>query len=76
MADTQQIIQLYTELAEQPHKDFGWAKGLENAKAHGYKQEWIDALPKEVWDYCAAVGNPFSLGDIKEGATVVDFGCG
>lgn len=76
MLDTQQIINLYTELAQHPQKDFGWDKGLTNAKAHGYKQKWIDALPAQVWKYCAAVGNPFSLGEITKGATVVDFGCG
>lgn len=76
MADSKQIIALYSELAEQPSKDFGWAKGLDNAKAHGYSSEWIKTLPSEVWDYCAAVGNPFSLGKINEGETVVDLGCG
>ncbi len=76
MADNQQIINLYTELAQNPNKDFGWEKGLENAKAHGYKQAWIDALPTEVWEYCAAVGNPFQNANIKEGDTVLDLGCG
>ena len=27
MAGSKQIIELYTELAEQPNKDFGWDKG-------------------------------------------------
>ena len=76
MADNKQIIELYTELAQNPSKDFGWAKGLENAKAHGYKQEWIDVIASEVWEYCAAVGNPFKYADIKEGDTVLDLGCG
>lgn len=71
-----QIIALYSELAEQPQKDFGWDKGLENAKAHGYKESWFEKLPSEVWDYCAAVGNPFSVGEIPQGATVLDLGCG
>jgi len=76
MADNNQIIELYTELVENPNKDFGWDKGLENAKAHGYKQEWIVALPQEVWSYCAAVGNPFEFAQIQEGDTVLDLGCG
>ncbi len=76
MADNTQIIELYTELAENPNKDFGWDKGLANAKAHGYKEEWIKALPDEIWQYCAAVGNPFHDADIQEGDTVVDLGCG
>lgn len=76
MADSKQIIELYTQLAQEPDKDFGWDKGLDNAKAHGYSSEYFDKLPSEVWDYCAAVGNPFSLGAINAGETVVDLGCG
>ncbi|MDM5264404.1 methyltransferase domain-containing protein [Sulfurovum sp. XTW-4] len=76
MDSHKQIIELYSELAENPHKNFGWDKGLENAKAHGYKEEWIKALPHEIWKYCAAVGNPFNEADIEEGDTVLDLGCG
>ncbi|MDM5270596.1 methyltransferase domain-containing protein [Sulfurovum sp. zt1-1] len=73
---TQSVIDLYTELALNPEKDFGWEKGFDNAKAHGYKDKWLDAIPLDIWDYCAAVGNPFSLGDFPEGSTVLDLGCG
>ncbi len=73
---TQAVIALYTELALNPEKDFGWEKGLDNAKAHGYKEEWLNALPAHIWAYCAAVGNPFSLGEFPEGSTVLDLGCG
>ncbi|WP_373035149.1 methyltransferase domain-containing protein [Sulfurimonas sp.] len=76
MADVKQIIELYSELADKPEKDFGWEKGIENAKAHNYSKKWFEKLPPEVWDYCAAVGNPFEKADIKEGSTVVDLGCG
>ena len=76
MADNTQIIELYTELAENPNKDFGWDKGLENAKAHGYKDEWIEKIPSKVWAFCAAVGNPFKDAEINEGDTVLDLGCG
>lgn len=72
----QQIITLYSDLALNPHKDFGWDKGIENARNHGYKEEWIEQLPAGLWDYCAAVGNPFSLGEIPTGSTVLDLGCG
>lgn len=73
---TQGVIALYTELALHPKKDFGWEKGLSNAKAHGYKDEWMEHLPSHIWDYCAAVGNPFSLGEFPKGSTVLDLGCG
>lgn len=73
---SQQVIALYTDLALHPHKDFGWEKGIENARSHGYKEEWIKQLPIELWDYCAAVGNPFTLGEFPAGSTVLDLGCG
>ena len=76
MSETTKIIELYTELAQNPKKDFGWEKGIKNAIAHSYKQEWLDAIPAHVWEYCAAVGNPFLHAQIKEGDTVVDLGCG
>ncbi len=76
MADYKQIVELYSELADKPETDFGWAKGLENAKAHNYADEWFEKLPTEIWNYCAAVGNPFSLGKVEEGSTVLDLGCG
>ena len=70
------IIDLYTELANNPDKDFGWEKGLQNARNHGYKDEWINSIPEQVWAYCAAVGNPFEAGKINEGDSILDIGCG
>ena len=76
MAGYDQIIRLYSELAEQPEQDFGWQKGPENAHAHNYASQWFERLPAQIWEYCAAVGNPFELGTIEKGSTVVDLGCG
>ena len=70
------IVDLYTELANNPEKDFAWDKGLENAIKHNYKNEWIKQIPAEIWDYCAAVGNPFCTGVINAGDSVLDIGCG
>jgi SAM-dependent methyltransferase len=72
----QSIIELYTELANNPDKDFGWDTGLQNARNHGYKEAWIEAIPEKIWSYCAAVGNPFNAGEIGEGDSVLDIGCG
>lgn len=76
MQNHEQIIRLYTELAEHPERDFGWEKGRRNAQAHGYEEEWFEKLPDEIWEYCAAVGNPFRHAQISKGDTVVDLGCG
>lgn len=71
-----QVRALYTELAQNPTKDFGWGKGKENARALGYDPVWLERLPDAVWAAAAAVGNPFSLGPIHAGEIVVDCGCG
>lgn len=76
MAGHEQIIKLYSALADEPNQDFSWDKGLENARAHNYAAEWFEKLPSAIWEYCAAVGNPFEQGTIEKGATVLDLGCG
>ncbi len=60
-----QLLVLYTRLAQEPDADFGWGKGKENARLLGYAEAWLNHLPDNVWESAAAVGNPFSLGQIK-----------
>jgi arsenite methyltransferase len=72
----EQIRALYNDLALHPEKDFGWGKGKENACYLGYNQNWLERFSASVWESAAAVGNPFSLGPIHPGETVLDFGCG
>jgi SAM-dependent methyltransferase len=72
----EQVRLLYTKLAQHPENDFGWGKGKENARTLGYADEWLNCLPDIVWESAAAVGNPFSLGPINAGETVIDIGCG
>ncbi len=71
-----QIRTLYTDLALHPEKDFGWGTGKANAQRLGYNATWLQRLPESIWESAAAVGNPFSLGPVRAGETVVDLGCG
>ena len=71
-----QVRALYTALAQQPERDFGWGKGKGNAQRLGYDSAWLARLPDCVWESAAAVGNPFALGWPHPGETVVDIGCG
>ena len=71
-----ELVTLYTKLAEEPDSEFGWSKGKTNARQLGYLDAWLDQLPDVVWESAAAVGNPFTLGEIQSGETVLDVGCG
>jgi len=71
-----ELIALYTKLAERPDSDFGWNNGKVNARQLGYSETWLRRLPDVVWESAAAVGNPFKLGEIGTGQTVLDVGCG
>ncbi len=71
-----QLLELYTRLAREPDTDFGWGKGKDNARLLGYAEKWLNRLPECAWESAAAVGNPFSLGPVQVGETVVDIGCG
>ncbi|MEN8108234.1 MAG: methyltransferase domain-containing protein [Pseudomonadota bacterium] len=67
---------MYTKLADKPDSGFGWSKGKANARQLGYSAAWLDQLPDVVWESSSAVGNPFKLGEIDSGQTVLDIGCG
>lgn len=71
-----QVRSLYTELAQRPDQNFGWGKGKDNARVLGYDPAWLQRVPAAVWESAAAVGNPFSLGPIRAGETVIDLGSG
>jgi arsenite methyltransferase len=71
-----QVRALYTALARQPERDFGWQKGKGSAQRLGYDPAWLTRLADCVWESAAAVGNPFVLGPLHPGETVVDIGCG
>jgi hypothetical protein len=70
------VQELYSQLAINPAQEFGWNKGLENAKQLGYDLQLLARMPGSVWESSAAVGNPFAIGPINAGETVVDLGCG
>mmetsp|Transcript_131329 Transcript_131329/g.227320 ORF Transcript_131329/g.227320 Transcript_131329/m.227320 type:complete len:170 (-) Transcript_131329:1130-1639(-) len=72
----EEVVALYTELATNPAKDYGWGTGLANSLQYGYRDAWVARLPPAVFEGAAAGGCPFELGPIAEGSTVLDIGCG
>jgi SAM-dependent methyltransferase len=71
-----QIEQKYTEVATDPDKGFHFHTGRPLALMLGYDPEALDWLPPSTLESFAGTGNPFSMGDLRPGETVLDVGCG
>ena len=70
-------IQLkYSQVASQPDQTFHFHHGRPLAQKLGYSMEQVDAMPVAAVESFAGVGNPFSLGSINPGETVLDIGSG
>ena len=55
---------------------FQYPTGKAGMELQGYAPELINNFPPEVLAAFCGVGNPFSLGPLAPGATVLDIGCG
>ena len=72
----QEIKAKYTEVALEPEKGFHFHTGRPLATMLGYADEVVAWLPVSAMESFAGTGNPFSMGALKPGETVVDIGCG
>jgi arsenite methyltransferase len=70
------VKQRFASLACSPESEKKFPIGPESARRLGYAAKEIDALPKVVTESFAGVGNPFSLGKVLGGQSVLDLGCG
>lgn len=66
----------YAEVALEPEKGFHFHTGRPLARMLGYEDRLLGPLPETCIESFAGTGNPFSLGDLGEGETVLDIGCG
>jgi len=71
-----EIQEKYTELANSPDLTFHFHHGLPLAKILEYPEDILAGLPPEAVESFAGVGNPFSVGKIARGETVLDIGSG
>ena len=71
-----QISEKYTDVAIDPEKGFHFHTGRPLAAMLGYDLALVDRLPKGTVDSFAGTGNPFSMGALEAGETVLDIGCG
>jgi SAM-dependent methyltransferase len=66
----------YAKVAMSPEGLFKYPTGLAGLKALDYDPEIIQDLPEALSASYCGVGNPFTLGPIREGEAVLDIGCG
>ena len=70
------ILGKYGKVAVSPEGLFKYPTGLAGLKALNYNPAIIQVLPTTVAASYCGVGNPFTLGPIREGEAVLDIGCG
>ena len=66
----------YGKVAVSPAGQFKYPTGSAGLKVLKYDSEILQGLPEVVAATYCGVGNPFSLGPISKGETVLDVGCG
>jgi arsenite methyltransferase len=66
----------YRKVAVSPEGQFRYPIGRAGLEALKYDPEILRNLPEAVSATYCGVGNPFSLGTISQGETVLDVGCG
>ena len=73
----EEVSKMYSRVADDPSGDFHFHRGPGYAsELLGYDAAQLAALPPESTASFAGVGNPLSVGDLSEGQTVLDIGCG
>lgn len=66
----------YRDVATAPTKGFHFHVGRPLARMLDYPMTVVDSLPDEVVESFAGVNNPFSMGDLRPGESVLDIGSG
>src|SRR5688572_4885672 len=71
-----EIQDRYAHVAEEPEAGFHFHTGRPLAKMLDYADADLDSLPVATLESFAGTGNPFSMGRLTSGETVLDLGCG
>jgi len=66
----------YAAAAQDPAGKFKFPVGREALTQLQYDPAVVSKLPEQVLSFYCGVGNPFSLGPLRTGDSVLDIGCG
>jgi arsenite methyltransferase len=66
----------YAEVSISSAGKFQYPTGKDGAIALGYDPAIIESAHARFFEASCGVGNPFSIGNIRRGDTILDFGCG
>lgn len=66
----------YEGVALKPELGFHFHTGRKLAGMLDYQADWLEGIPERAIESFAGTGNPFSLGELKQGENVVDVGSG
>ena len=70
------ISDKYRDVAMKPELGFHFHTGAPLARMLGYPEDIVASLPEGTVASFAGTGNPFLFGDLRQGETVADIGCG
>ena len=70
------ISEEYSQVANTPNKGFHFHTGRKLTAILGYEEAWLNNVPEASIESFAGTGNPFSLGEIERGFSVLDIGSG
>jgi arsenite methyltransferase len=71
-----EIQRTYTEVSTDQDQDFIFPTGRRWAQELDYPEPELSRVPDATVESFAGVANPFALGRLEDGATVLDVGCG
>jgi arsenite methyltransferase len=71
-----EIQKTYTEVSTDQDQEFIFPTGREWAQDLGYPEPELSRIPEATVASFAGVANPFALGGLQPGQTVLDLGCG
>lgn len=70
------IAQKYRKVAVSPEGLFRYPTGEPSARRLDYPPDLLVPIPPEIRERFVGVGNPFALGPIRPGESLLDLGCG